>query len=179
VDLYSILKYMHVVLAILWLGGGMALIVAGRLFQAGPDRAPFLAVVDQVVALSPRIFIPASILLLVSGLAMVWTAGLGWPAWIVLGIAGIAFTAIFGIIKLKSLADSAQVAGRAGDQARAHGLGTTLLRLASFDYCVQFAIVWLMVTKPQWGDPVLLVPPAVLILLGAALFLRPGKPALA
>jgi uncharacterized membrane protein len=178
-DLYSALKFLHVVLAILWLGGGMGLIVAGRLFQAQPDRSPFLTVVDQVVALSTRIFIPASILLLVTGLLMVWTGGLGWPAWILLGIAGIAFTAIFGSTKLKSLADASQAAGRAGDQARAHQLGSTLLRLASFDYCVQFAIVWLMVTKPQWSDPGLLIPPALLIPLGAALFLRPQNRALA
>lgn len=166
---YDIAKFAHIAFAALWLGGGATMVLLGWLLGA-PDRQDgFMAVVRQVALLGTRLFTPCSIATLLTGLVMVWQGGTGWPAWIVLGCGGIAFGALYGGLVLGPLADRAAAAA---DPCAGYAMGRRLLRLAAFEYAVQFSIVWVMVTKPGWADLPLLAPPAVAITVAAALVLR-------
>jgi uncharacterized membrane protein len=179
VDPVTLLKFAHVALAIIWLGGGMCLILLGALLGRDPAPAAVMAVVRHVAIYAPRVFIPASVMVLASGAALAWLADWGWPAWVVLGLAGIAFTAVFGARVLGPMADRAvALADTQGDAAGA-AVGLRMLQLAKFDYVVQFSIVYMMVAKPGWADVVTLAVLAVLIAAGGLAFLRPGRPAAA
>jgi uncharacterized membrane protein len=173
-DTVQLLKFLHIVMAILWLGGGMCMILLAAFLGRNPAPERLMPLVRQITVYAPRVFVPGSMMVLVTGVAMVWIAGYGWPAWIVLGLAGVAFGGVFGSGVLGPMATRAVVAADARGDAAGAGEGMRLLQLAKFDFSVQFAVVFLMVIKPDWGDTLPLAMAALAVLAGAALFLRPG-----
>lgn len=171
-DLYVMLKFGHVAAAVVWLGNGSALVLLGMILSRRGDAQGFMALIGNVALLGPRLFLPASIATLLTGVALVLVGGHGWPAWVVLGLAGIAFTALFGALVLGPSAERAvAMAARVGARV-AQADGRRLLRLAKFDYVVQFAIVFVMVAKPGWDQPGALMAAAMAILAGAVAFLQ-------
>lgn len=172
-DLTTLLKFLHVLCAIVWLGGGLAMILAGVFLGQSPAPARLMAVIAITTLLAPRLFVPGSIATLVTGVLLVLAGGYGWPAWVVLGLGGVAFTAVFGGTVLGPTAERALKAAEAGGDPAGVPQALRLVRYGKFDYVVQFSIVWLMVAKPGWSDTGALALVAVAILAGAALFLRP------
>lgn len=176
-DAYLLLKFTHVVSAIVWLGGGFAMVLLAMLFAKRPDPTDLLGVIRLIAYLGPRLFIPVSVITLLTGLATTYVGGFGWPAWVVLGLVGIAATALIGALKLGPACENALALAEAeGVQAARHEM-LKLLPFARFDYAIQFAIVFLMVAKPDWQDlPVLLgLAMTVLIALAAAFKCAPRR----
>lgn len=176
-DVYTALKFLHIAFAIAWLGGALTMVLLGFLAERAQDEAQLMTVVDQVVTVAHKVFIPSTGLVLIFGLLMVWTGGLAWTdAWIVLGLLGILVTGGLGARVLTPLAEQAKaLASTPGKQPEAFVAARRLLAVAKFDMVMLFSIVLLMVAKPSWSDwPVLLVVAAVLVLAGLT-FLRPGR----
>jgi len=168
-----VVKFVHVVLAIVWLGGGFALMLAGGLIGRKGRPAEVLGLLRIVSLLGPRLFLPASLATLASGLTLVLLGGLGWAAWVVLALAGIAFTAGFGALVLGPGADAALALADRGNPAAAVVQARRLFRLARLDYAVQFAIVFLMVAKPGWSEVAVLAGLASVVTLAALAAFRP------
>jgi uncharacterized membrane protein len=179
-DAYTILKFLHIVAAIAWLGGAFVLVILAIMAERARDEARMMAVVSQVVAIAPRVFVPGTVLVLVFGLLMVWIGNLAWDAWIVLGLVGILVTGGLGALVLTPLAGrSKALTATPGKEQEALAVARRLLALAKFDLVMLFSIVFLMVVKPGWSDwPALLVAAAA-VMLGAASFLRPARRRLA
>ena len=87
-DLSTLLKFAHICAAILWVGGGFAVIIAGILLAGRSTAETQLAVVRATVLLAPRLFVPASIFTLASGVALLFVAGWGWQPFTILGWPG-------------------------------------------------------------------------------------------
>jgi putative copper export protein len=69
--LYELLLFVHVLAAATWVGGAVMLKVqSARAMRSGPDRAAELALETEHVG--TRVLMPASIVLLVAGLWMVF-----------------------------------------------------------------------------------------------------------
>ncbi|MES2815180.1 MAG: hypothetical protein V4720_09825, partial [Pseudomonadota bacterium] len=66
-DFETTLKFAHVLAAVLWVGGGFTTIIAGIVLAGRSTAQTQLAIVQAVVLLAPRLFIPASILTLATG----------------------------------------------------------------------------------------------------------------
>jgi len=110
---YNWLKSFHVLAAVVWVGGNVALqIVATRVNRSG-NRTFAYEMTKQFEFIGTRIFTPASLLLLVLGIWMVsigpWNFGM---LWIDLGIAMFLFSFVSGAFylgphlkKLKETAD--------------------------------------------------------------------------
>lgn len=178
-DFALFIKFAHVSAAMVWLGGGLAMILAAAFLGPNARADQIMTVIRMVAFLGPRLLMPASIATLLSGLWLAFFGGYGWPAWLVLGLAGIAFTAAFGALVLGPGCDHAvATAARHGDAAGA-AEARRVVRLGRFDYVVQFAIVFLMVVKPDWSEVQLLAVLGLAVLAGAALTLRPSRPMLA
>src|SRR4051812_42771052 len=94
---YGLLKVVHVLAAIIWMGGGAALtIVLARLLRTN-DRAALRPLVPQVAKFMQTIGGPASGLLLVTGLAMVVVARMSAKSlWLGLGLGGLIVLGAFG-----------------------------------------------------------------------------------
>ncbi|MDP3262000.1 MAG: DUF2269 family protein [Tabrizicola sp.] len=172
-DFATTLKFAHVLAAVLWVGGGFATIVAGIVLAGRSTAQTQLAIVQAVVLLAPRLFIPASIFTLASGVALLFVAGWGWQPFTVLGLAGVLFTAGFGAIVIGPSCERAlKLADTHGAEAAIPSL-RRVQRLAMMDYAVQFAIVFLMVVKPSWSDFAVFGGIASIIVLAALAALRP------
>ena len=151
-DFVTALKFAHVLAAVLWVGGGFTPIIAGIVLAGRSSAETQLAVVRAIVLLAPRLFIPASVFTLASGVTLLFAAGWGWQPFTVLGLVGVIFTAGFGATVLgPSYKRAVKTADNWGAVSALPILRRTQ-RLAMMDYAVQFAIVFLMVVKPGWSD---------------------------
>ncbi len=172
-DLSTLLKFAHVLVAVLWVGGGFTMIIAGVVLASRASATTQLAVVRATVLLAPRLFIPASVFTLASGVTLLFVAGWGWQPFTVLGLAGVVFTAGFGSFVLGPMCE------RVVKLEETHGADAAisplrrLQRLAAMDYAVQFAIVFLMVAKPSWSDFAVFGGIGAIIVLAILAALRP------
>lgn len=171
-ELSLLLKLVHVVGAILWVGGMTVMTVVILQFDRKGDDKALLTALSHMGLAAQRVFMPLSHVVLVSGALLAWVAGWGLSAWVVLAALLVAVFAPFGILVM------GPVFGRAiglwegkGDIAGAAPVARKALRLAKVDLAGQFAIVSLMVLKPGWTDPLLLVP-ALVLALGALAYHR-------
>ena len=172
-DFSTLLKFAHICAAILWVGGGFAVIIAGILLAGRSTAETQLAVVRATVLLAPRLFVPASIFTLASGVALLFVAGWGWQPFTILGLAGVIFTAGFGALVLGPSCEKALKTADAWGAVSALPILRRTQRLAMMDYAVQFAIIFLMVAKPGWQDVAILSGLASIIALAALAALRP------
>ena len=172
-DFATTLKFAHVLAAVLWVGGGFTTILASILMSGRSPAEAQLAIVRATTLLAPRLFIPASVLTLATGVTLLFIAGWGWQPFTVLGLAGVIFTATFGALVLGPSCE------RALKLADTHGADAAIpairrvQRLAMMDYAVQFAIVLLMVVKPSWSDFAVFGGIGAIIVLAALAALRP------
>lgn len=167
-DLYAVSKFLHVAVAILWLGGAAGMVLAGGRAMRLSRSEDVLAIVRQVTFLAGAVFMPGSVVILVLGLYLTWAQWSFADAWVVIGILGVVATGGIGGAILTPLAKRIEAAGQ-GDEAIT--LSHELLRKARADMVLLFVIVWDMVSKPQWSDWVEILAMAAVVALGAALFL--------
>lgn len=175
-DIYLIFKLVHVVAAVLWVGGATSLSLVFFIVNARADDKATLATLGNMAHLGPHLFLPAGLVTLLSGGLLVWMSWT-WEAWVVLGLAIVAVTFVLGAAVLGPTSERAvKTWTETGDEAGAMALARKAMRFVRFDLAAQFAIVSLMVLKPAgWTDPLLAVP-AALLALGMATLLRPPAP---
>lgn len=172
-DFVTFLKFAHVFAAVLWVGGGFTVIIAGIVLAGRSSAETQLAVARATVLLAPRLFIPASVFTLASGVTLLFAAGWGWQPFTVLGLAGVIFTAGFGATVLGPSCEKAVKAADDWDAVSALPMLRRIQRLAMIDYAVQFGIVFLMVVKPGWQDFAVFSGLAAIIVLAVLVALRP------
>ena len=172
-DFATLLKFAHVFAAILWVGGGFAVIIAGLILNGRSTADTQVAVARATTLLAPRLFIPASVFTLASGVTLLFVAGWGWQPFTVLGLAGVIFTAGFGTFILGPSCEHAVKTADAWGATSALPILRRTQRLAMMDYAIQFAIVFLMVVKPSWSDFAVFGGIGSIILLAALVALRP------
>jgi uncharacterized membrane protein len=95
--MYDWLKLIHVLGAMVWVGGAVAMQFVAIRAMASKDPLRQATFTGDVEWLGMRVFTPASIIVLLAGIAMVLDSGIGFtPAWILAGFGGIAFTIVVG-----------------------------------------------------------------------------------
>jgi len=97
---YLVFKSIHVLAAIVWLGGGSLITVLAWRAQRAKDNAQLLQIAKQAEWASTRIFVPASLIVVAMGFVLMHKGGFGyshfWPlfgliAWGVSFLVGAAF----------------------------------------------------------------------------------------
>lgn len=172
-DFYSVVNFLHVVAAILWLGGGFSLVFLGIMAERTRDEAAMMTVIRQVASLSLTFFIPASLATVLFGLVAAFASWGFSFLWIWIGLAGFAATFVTGNFFLKPRAEQITKLEATGAHDKAVGLGREILSLAKFDYTMLFVVVADMVFRPQWSNWLLLLI-MVAVLVGAGyLYLLP------
>ena len=148
--MYQVLLYVHIVCAVIWVGGAFySQLLAIRTTQStDPNDLPKLG--RQLEFLGTRVFLPASILLFLAGAAMVvqsWSFGQLWVAgavalWILSVIAGAAYLGP----KSKVVAELFEKEGPSSPAARA--LMQRLFLVSRLELVSFAVIIALMVFKP-------------------------------
>jgi uncharacterized membrane protein len=175
-DWYLVVRFIHIVAAMAWLGGALAMLVASALAARDPDFAARLRFMEMVNGLALPFFIPASMTVLASGLAMamLWT---GFSdAWLLLALVGVAVSIGIGVGFIRPVGE--RIAARAAVDGVSPAVRADIdlmTRVTRFDYAVMLAIVALMVFKPGWQDTATLFALAMLIAGSAMIFLLPRR----
>lgn len=147
---YEILKLLHVVAAIAWLGGGLFHTFATVQVRRS---APALTVEWHEVAESAggRYYGPAAMMTLAAGVGMVLIdASIGFgDAWIVIGLAGVAISVVTGSVLIARATGAVLEARRGGaDESTVARLERRLDLVNAADLTVLLVVVWAMVAKP-------------------------------
>ena len=153
---YEFLLFFHVSMAVVWVGGGaMIQFFALRIMKA-TDPMRMAEFGRDVEWISTRVFIPASLLAVVSGVWLVidsdfWGFG---DDWIVIGLI------LFAITFLAGAGFFGPESGRLSKLAESEGPTAPvvqhrmqrLIALSRADLMLLFLIIFDMSTKPEWGD---------------------------
>jgi uncharacterized membrane protein len=148
VTLYEFLKTLHVLAAVAWVGGAILMqLLVYRLRASGPAFGGLFA---QSEWLGNRLFMPASIVALVTGIWMTIDAWEFEQAWIVIGLAGIAYSAVTGAAILGPTGQKigALTAEKGPGDAEVQGLIDKMVRVSRIDLVVLIVVVANMVIKP-------------------------------
>lgn len=96
VSTYEWYLMVHVLMAVIWVGGAFAIqLYAVRLLRANdPHRMAGFA--RDTEWIGQRVFVPASLLLVVFGFLLVEEADIGYPFWILFGLGVFAYSFLTG-----------------------------------------------------------------------------------
>jgi uncharacterized membrane protein len=171
---YEILLFLHIGAATIWLGSAFLFFV---LFQrAKKSGDPLLA--ERLAAhtewLAKRLFIPASLSVLVLGILLTIEGPWGFDQlWILLGLAGFATTFLIGIgvIEPTTKKMHAAIEAHGPDHPGVARENRRLEALGFLDLTLLFVLVWVMALKPTADDlGTLLIGALVLGVAGLYLF---------
>jgi hypothetical protein len=173
-DLYTVFKFLHVVTAIAWVGGGLTLLVANVIATRLEGEAAAFKVLDIMNLLGKSWFVPTSFLTIIFGAIATTLGGMWGELWVILGLAGFASTFFTGLLFIEPQGRRIGAALASGQVAEAQAAGRNLMQIARFDYTVMLAIIIDMVFRPGWTDFVVLALMALVVVSGAIVFLGLG-----
>ncbi len=150
-DSYDIVKFLHVLFAVIWVGAGLCITVLALRASRATDPAEIVKLGRDIAWLGNRFFVPASLATLIFGIITVlvgdWSFG---DTWIVLGLVGYALTFITGAGYLGP--QSERVAKLADEHGDTHPLAVQgmkkILAVSRIDQVVLLAVVLNMIIKP-------------------------------
>ena len=166
---YEILLFFHIATAIVWLGSGFFLQML--VFRAGKsnDGGLMQGIAGNSAWLAQRIFIPASLAVLVLGVLLTiegpWSFG---DLWIVLGLIGYAFSFLVGILFIEPEGKRIAAAMEAGDPGRAGFHISRINSVSRIELVVLYLVVGAMAFKPTGDDTTTLVIGAAVLLAAFA-----------
>ncbi|WKZ82763.1 MAG: DUF2269 family protein [Acidimicrobiia bacterium] len=147
--LYDTLVFVHVLAAIVWVGGGIASqVVTARLAKADPAHR--LGAARDFLFIGTRIYPWASLIVLITGVSMVLDeAVLDFEqAWIVIGLIGLVATAGIGSGYITPQSRKAIAAVEAGNPAAAAPIGARIALASRTAAVLLLVALWAMVFKP-------------------------------
>ena len=148
---YIAFKTVHVVFAVVWIGGGLLLTILALIAERRNDPVEVATVARQASLVGERVFTPASLIVLVMGIAMMLNTDWGWGHfWIVFGLLGFASTFAIGLGLLAPLSKRivATIAESGPHSPEAQALITRILMIARVDTAILLLVIVDMVAKP-------------------------------
>jgi uncharacterized membrane protein len=149
---YDLLKLVHVLAAITWVGSAIFLqIYVTRLTRAG-ERARVASIAGDIEEIGKQVFAPASGVLLVFGGLMIWYAP-QWELtqlWVILALAGFAYTFVTGLFVIGPQATKVaqMTTTSAPDDPSLQAAIKRIFLMSRLDLLVLVLVVCDMVLKP-------------------------------
>jgi uncharacterized membrane protein len=148
--LYLLLKFVHVLAIIVWVGGIFALTLLNAR-AAGSGSAEAQVEMGRLSEYFGRVAIgPAMIVAVVAGIATAWRIGFPFSSlWIVWGLIGFVISgALIGFIGRTARQFGELPAGATQAAAQAEAIRGRLLSLNALNILILASVVWAMVFKP-------------------------------
>ena len=148
---YSLFKAGHVLFAVIWVGGGVSIMIHAIRAQRTYNPEDIVTIAKQAAFMGEKVFAPVGLVTFLLGIAMMINTSWGWGHfWIVAGLIGYAATFIVGVAILSPLAkkidQSAEKNGATHPETIA--LIERIMLIGRFDVAVLLLVVLDMVTKP-------------------------------
>jgi uncharacterized membrane protein len=150
---YLAFKAVHVVAAVLWVGGGAFLTFMAMATERADDPGRLVEVARQAEWGAMRIFVPASFVVLAMGIAMTINGDLDWGQfWLVFGLVAWAISTAIGIgfltPRIKRLTKLLE--DHDPRDSEVQSVVTPLLLAARLDIALLLLIVLDMTVKPRF-----------------------------
>lgn len=148
---YAVFRVVHVVLAVMWVGGGLLLTILGLRAERARDPNEMATLARQAAFAGERVFAPGGLLVLLMGIAMMLNTNWGWGKfWVIAGLVGYATTFVTGVAVLSPLAKKvdANIRDLGAEHPDTQATIQRILLIARFDVGVLLLVVADMVTKP-------------------------------
>jgi uncharacterized membrane protein len=150
---FTFLLFLHVSVAVIWIGGGLMMQMFGIRAAMSGDPGRMAALGHDIEWIANRLFIPASLIAFVSGILLVVESdfyGFG-DDWIVIGLALYATTFLAGLLFLGP--ESGRIGKLSAEGSPEAGPRTLrLIMLARLDLVLLFLLLYDMTVKPDFGD---------------------------
>jgi uncharacterized membrane protein len=149
--LFSALKFLHVVAAIIWVGGVITTTLLNLRLARTRDTAAMSALSSVGVFVGQWVFGPAAALTLLAGIATALTAGFQMRSlWIIWGFAAILISILLGatLIRITTQRLATLATGSNRDGAQVAALQSRLSMLNALNILLLLSAVWAMVAKP-------------------------------
>ena len=148
---YAVFKAVHVLFAVVWVGGGVSIMIHAIRAQAANDPDAIVTIAKQAAFMGEKVFAPVGLVTFLMGIAMMINSSWGWGHfWIVAGLVGYASTFLVGVGILSPLAKkidrSAEENGPTHPETLA--LIDRIMLIGRFDVAVLMLVVIDMATKP-------------------------------
>ncbi|MGI9120051.1 MAG: DUF2269 family protein [Acidimicrobiales bacterium] len=150
VDVYNVLKFLHIMAAVVWVGGAILLQAMAQFALKSNLSGRAAEFAGEVEVIGKRFFTPLSVVVLVLGIGLVQQGdwGFGKP-WVILGMLGIVATIATGAgylgPQMGKLAKVIEAEGADAPSVRTKM--KTILNVARIDIVVLVVIIFVMVTK--------------------------------
>ncbi len=150
-DAYTGLKFVHVLAAIVWVGGAASANVLGTRISRSNDGERLAVFGRDTEWLGTHVYLPASLTVLIFGILTALKGHYSFgQAWLIIGIVGIVLTAITGSgylgPELKRIAGLIETKGANDPEAIARS--KRLIVISRVDLVVLLIVIFAMVTKP-------------------------------
>jgi uncharacterized membrane protein len=150
---YSAFKTIHVIAAVIWIGGGALLTILGGLAERKNDPVELATIARQAATVGEKLFAPAGLVVVAMGIAMMVNTNWGWGRfWVIAGLVGYAITFVTGIAVLSPLAKkvTALVEKKGPNDPETTAQIKKILLIARVDVMLLLLVVVDMVTKPTF-----------------------------
>jgi uncharacterized membrane protein len=150
---YSAFKAIHVLAAVIWIGGGAFLTILGVAAERKKDPVELATIARQAATVGEKLFAPAGLVVVAMGIAMMVNTDWGWGRfWVIAGLVGYAITFVTGVGVLAPMARKVTALvdekGPADPETMA-AIGKILM-IARVDIALLLLVVVDMVTKPSF-----------------------------
>ncbi len=150
---YTFLLFAHISVAVIWIGGGLMMQFFGMRASMSGEPARMAAIGEDIEWIANRVFIPSSLIALLSGILLVVESdfyGFG-DDWIVIALLLYATTFLAGLLFLGP--ESGRIGKLNAEGSPEAGPRTMrLIMLARLDLILLFLVLYDMTVKPDFGD---------------------------
>jgi uncharacterized membrane protein len=169
---YEFLLFVHITCAVIWLGGAFFLQVYAIAVTRGGDPEEMGRFAGRTGTLSERVFIPASLLVILAGVGLMIEGSWGWgQLWVVFALATFGASFLTGLLVLSPLAKRIPLAGPATPEGQA--LIRRIFMISRVDLAFMYAIVFAMTVKPTSDDGLVVLVAAAILVALSIVFLAP------
>src|ERR1051325_10369797 len=151
-ETYSVFKFLHVLGAMVWIGGLLAVSVLNARVARTSDREAMTAAGNQSEFFGARVLGPAVGITAIAGVVLIGVSGWIFPLWVVWGIVAMIFSAVLGATVIRrtgtQLLDAVRPSAPGDAATRIPTLQRHLAQLGAINMIVLLSVVWVMVEKP-------------------------------
>jgi uncharacterized membrane protein len=147
---YNLFKFLHIVSAIVWIGGVVTVSIITARVAREKDGTVLAALARESRFYGTAVIGPAVGLTLIAGIVMIAVSGLGVPLWVIWGFAAMIVSMALGATLIRRAGEElSQLAATAesGDP-RLGALQRRLATLNIINVLLLLSAVWAMVYKP-------------------------------
>ncbi len=147
---YNLFKFLHIVGAIVWIGGAITAAIINARVAREKDRTVLAAVARQSRFHGMVVLGPAAGLTLIAGIVMIAVSGLGVPFWIIWGFAMIIVSVALGATVIRRAGEELSEVAATAEPGAPHliALQRRLATLNIINVLLLLSAVWAMVFKP-------------------------------